>query len=199
MLTEQAKQLIPKARIVSFASWENTYPTSTIAKFQVADDQGRYPTDDDLQQLSLTLSTQSEPEKTTALQQITIARLLRDQAEEIVTEAREQVLAKYPGITDPGGNLYPAERATACWRDFWHFLRCVTYGIAGSQTQFTSNEGLHYMEQLYQELQVPLPAMVSGLEALKVASLKRLETGNSETVAPYFDHLIAQLRRFSKS
>lgn len=198
MLSERAKQLIPKARIFSVANWEATYPPATITRFQTADDEGRYLNDTDLEQVVTSLQTIPEPEKSAALAQVETVRLLRDQADAIVTEARETVLTQFPGITDPGGDLHPPERAQACWRDFWHFLRCITYGIAGSQTEYTSEEGLHYMELLYQELNVPLKAMVSGLEGLKVASLKRLNT-DSEAIAPYFDHLISQMRRFLPS
>jgi allophycocyanin-B len=74
----------------------------------------------------------------------------------------------------PGGGLYPAERAEACWRDFWHFLRCVSYGIAGGRSDYLSDVGLAYMQQLYRELNVPLAAMVVGVTGLKSASLKRL-------------------------
>lgn len=189
--SDTVKELIAKARIVSFAGWEHSSPARAIQLFQVADDQGRYLTDADLQQLQ-TLSP-----NTSAL--IPVAQLLRDQAAEIVDEARVKVLATYPTIVQPGGGLYPPERAKSCWRDFWHFLRCITYGIAGQRTQFTSPQGLHHMQLLYQELRVPLEAMILGLETIKVASLKRLKPDQREALAPYFDHLITQLSRFRTS
>ncbi|WP_287272831.1 MULTISPECIES: phycobilisome protein [unclassified Okeania] len=188
-LTEAAKQLIPKARIVSFKTWEEVLPTEVIQLFQMADDEGRYLTDDDLQVLK-----KSEKIPTFSLE---AASLLRDCAAEIVDEAREKVLAKYPNITAEGGDLYPPARAEACWRDFWHFLRCITYGIAGDRTDFTSAEGLHYMNLLYQELLVPLSAMVLGLEAIKTASLKRFSEEKQAELAPYFDHLVSKLQQFS--
>ena len=46
-LSERAKQLIPKARIVSFATWKNLYSDEVIAIFQQADNQSRYLTDED--------------------------------------------------------------------------------------------------------------------------------------------------------
>ena len=186
--SQTIKELIAKARIVSFAGWEQSHPTAAIRLFQAADDQGRYLTDRDLAQIQ-TLSPD-----TSGL--IPVAQLLRDQAAEIVSEARENVLAVYPDITHPGGGLYPPERADACWRDFWHFLRCITYGIAGQSTQYTSPDGLHSMQLLYQELQVPLDAMILGLESVKVASLKRLKPDQEAILTPYFDHLITHLRGF---
>ncbi len=188
-LSDRVKELIAKSRIVSFASWEQSYPKEVIQLFQTADDEGRYLTDEDLEEIGAV-----SPDRASLLN---IARFLRDRVSEIVVEAREQVLLAYPDITQPGGSLYPPERAEACWRDFWHFLRCITYGIAGGKTDFISSEGLDYMNLLYQELQVPLAAMVLGLENLKSASLRRLPDNEGDSLTPYFDRLINQLRTFS--
>lgn len=187
-LSERAKQLIPKARIVNFGNWEGLHSPELIQRFQLADDEGRYLTDADLAQI---------PDRTSG--RIEIARLLRDNAPEIVAEARAQVLQQYPGVTEEGGDLYPRERAEACWRDFWHFLRCITYGIAGGSTEFTCDRGLQNMELLYQELRVPLNAMVLGLENLKTASLHRLDPQAQAQIAPYFDHLITHMKCFGAS
>jgi len=185
-LSEKAKELIPKARIVNLATWENSHSPAEIQLIQAADDAGRYLTDEDLQQLH-----SSEPIS------VNVAKFLRDNAADIVSEAREQVLAEYPNISEPGGELYPPARAEACWRDFWHFLRCITYGIAGNAPEFTSEKGLHNMNLLYQELGVPLPAMILGLEGIKAASLKRCDADDAAKLAPYFDHLIEKLSQFS--
>jgi hypothetical protein len=181
-ISEKVRALIQKSRIVSFTTWDSTYSTEVIERFQAADQAGRYLTDDDLRSLS--------PEQTA------VVKVLRDRVADIVDEARTEVLATFPAITQPGGGLYPALRADACWRDFWHFLRCITYGIAAARTDFTSSEGLHYMQLLYQELQVPLDAMVVGLEGIKTASLKRVDPKQHERLTPYFDHLIEQLKQF---
>lgn len=184
-LSEKTLELIKKARIVSFAAWQSTHPAEIVQSFQSADDAGRYLTDEDLQQLQA-IAPNSPTE---------VVMMLRDQVREIVDEARGQVLTTFPAITQPGGGLYPAERAEACWRDFWHFLRCITYGIAGQHTDYTSPQGLHYMQLLYQELQVPLDAMLVGLEGIKAASLRRVQP-EAEALAPYFDQLIDQLKQF---
>jgi hypothetical protein len=190
-LSDAVKELISKARIVSFESWHSTHTPAAIALFQAADDQGRYLSDADFQQLQVLVPD------TLAL--AFFARLFQEQVGEIVDEARLQLLSKFPTITQPGGALYPSERAEACWRDFWHFLRCITYGIAAQHSNYTSAQGLHYLRLLYQELHVPLDAMIVGLEEIKTASLNRVELAQQATLAPYFDHLIHQLSHFQKS
>jgi Phycobilisome protein len=187
-LSEKVQALIKKARIVSFASWQDTHSPEVLQRFQAADDQGRYLTDEDLQYLTVHTPKTSEF--------IPAAKILRDQVSDIVDEARAGVLITFPSITEPGGGLHPPERAGACWRDFWHFLRCTTYGIAGQHTDYTSTGGLQYMQLLYQELQVPLDAMVVGLEGIKMASLKRVAPEQQEKLAPYFEHLTEQLKKF---
>jgi hypothetical protein len=190
-LSEVVRGLIAKARIVSFANWTAQYPPDILEQLQLADDQRIYLTDDILDAIAT-----SDP---AAASGTAIAKQLRNHAPAIVDEARTRLLQLFPTITQPGGGLYPAERAEACWRDFWQFLRCITYGIAGHNLEFTSTEGLHYMELLYQELSVPLEAMVVGLDGIKAASLKRLPTEQQSEIAPYFDHLTDQLRQFQRS
>jgi hypothetical protein len=190
-LSSTVRELIIKARIVSFEDWKSNYSPAIIDLFQSADDRREYLNEEELDRI------QTQSPNTSQL--IPTARLLRDAATEIVDEARAQVLATFPEITQPGGGLYPAERAEACWRDFWHFLRCVTYGIAGGSVKYTSDVGLHHLDLLYRELQVPLDAMVLGLQGLKTASLARVEPDLMPNLAPYFDRLIAKMQEFKNS
>lgn len=187
-LSERAQQLIPLARIVSFEGGKSRYNEEIIAIFQQADDEGRYLSDRDLEILK-----QKAPNLAESLE---YARLIRDKAQIIVDNARNKVLMKYPTITEEGGDLYPPERAVACWRDFWHFLRCITYGIAGQMLPFTSSVGLQNMELLYQELGVPLGAMVFGLESLKSCTLEQVYPEETPNLSPYFEHLITALQQF---
>ena len=184
-LSERAQALIKQARIVSFESWQSSHPPAAIAIFQAADDQGRYLTQADLQQLQALV-----PQFTKVYPSV---EQIHQQVKAIVDQARAEVLDSFPEITQPGGGLYPAERADACWRDFWHFLRCISYGMAGQQPHYTSPAGLEAMRLLYQELAVPLDAMIVGLAGIKTASLQRLE---QPELAPYFDHLIEQMSQF---
>ena len=188
MLSDKIQELIKKSRIVSFDSWQN-YPAEVVEIFKQADDEGRYLTDEDIEQVQTVV-----PELSTSLAQ---GKLLRDNVEEIVSQARGVVLAANPQITEPGGGLYPPMRAEACWRDFWHFLRCITYGISGQSVDYTSDRGLKYMEQLYQELGVPLDAMILGLEQLKLFSLKKIDSAQQNALEPYFNRLINSMSQFS--
>ncbi|MGF1541218.1 MAG: phycobilisome protein [Pleurocapsa sp.] len=189
MFNDKIKELIEQSRIVSFSSWQDRYPSEVIEIFQQADDEKRYLTDGDLERLQELVPSLASS--------LTAGKLLRDHVTEIVAQARTEVLAAYPNITQPGGELYPPMRAEACWRDFWHFLRCITYGISGESLDYTSDRGLSYMKQLYRELHVPLPAMILGLEKLKFYGLQLFETSQQSCLAPYFARLIAIMKGFS--
>ena len=187
MLNDKVKKLIEKSRIVSFEDWQ--YPEDAIAIFQQADDAGQYLTDEEIEKLKTLVPSLSE-----GLEQ---GKVLRDNISKIVSQSRGVVLDANPGILEPGGGLYPPMRAEACWRDFWHCLRCISYGISGQSVNYTSDRGLGYMEQLYQELEVPLDAMVLGLEQLKAFSLEEFGSKEQDNLEPYFDRLIESMRNFS--
>lgn len=189
MLSDKVKELIKKSRIVSFDGQD--YPPELLNIFQQADNEGRYLTDSDIERIKAIA-----PHLSQALAQ---GKLLRDNVVEIVSNARAVVLDAYPGITEPGGGLYPPVRAEACWRDFWHFLRCITYGISGRILDYISDRGLGYMEQLYQELQVPLDAMLLGLEQLKFFSLKQFDVAQQDELEPFFDRLIKSMQQFESA
>ena len=193
-LSDRAKELIPKARIVSFTSWEERLPAAVLERFQAADNEFRYLRDEDINAIS------EEAEDTLDPIKLQVSRQFRDFASTIVTEARGQGLIGVPGITDSGGDLYPKHRAEACWRDFWQFLRCVSYGLAGNSTQYLSQEGLGYMALLYEELKVPLPAMVVGIRALAIAGQKHCQSAHDDDLTAmineHFAPLIAALEAF---
>ncbi|OKH18086.1 phycobilisome protein [[Limnothrix rosea] IAM M-220] len=190
MLSPKVKELIVKARIVSFDSWPDDFSPEVISRFQGVDDEKYYLTDEDCDAIF--------KEKPELENNLAIAKLLRDNATDIVSKARENVLAEFPGITDEDGELYPAFRAEACWRDFWQFLRCVTYGVAANRADYISEIGLGFMEALYRELSVPLPAMVCGVKGLKQYSLGYVPAESDVDIAPPFDHLIAGLKGFTR-
>ena len=114
---------------MSFDTWTTTHPPEVIQRFQHADDERQYLSDDDIATIQASPMESTEASSRSAFLETVV--MLRDRAPEIVDEARAEVLAKFPTILEPGGGLYPPMRAEACWRDFWQFLRCITYGIAG--------------------------------------------------------------------
>ena len=191
MLSERAKQLIPKARIFTANQLQSQYSQSVIEVFTNADNNSSYLSDEDLDAIK-----SEAPQLEENLQ---CSQILREKASQIVDDARKQVLIKFPKITDEGGELYPPFRAEACWRDFWHFLRTISYGIAGKNDNFTSADGLENMKLLYEELKVPLPAMIVGLENLKVYGLSHFSAEQQQDLGVYFDHLIAKMKQFLSS
>ncbi|HAN46395.1 MAG TPA: phycobilisome protein [Cyanobacteria bacterium UBA8156] len=165
-LSARAQELLPLAHMPDLALLP---PVVAIA-----DREQRFLTDAELAQL---------PERHRAAVQA-----LREQATVLVEQARAEVLAQFPGIAGPGGDLYPEARAAACWRDLWHFLRCIAYTVAADQPDAFDGPGLAAMAALYRELRVPLPAMVVGVQSLQHHSPAAL--------APFFATALQRLERF---
>jgi hypothetical protein len=92
---------------------------------------------------------------------------LQNQASNLVEGAREALLAQQPSLVLAGGALYPQERADACWRDCFHFLRISFYAVAAGESTFTDPSGLKAMEELYALLNVPVPALLIALSHLR--------------------------------
>lgn len=93
------------------------------------------------------------------------AKVLRDQCSSIVAEARKEILKCYAGIDKPGGGLYPEFRADACWRDMENFVRVASYGCCAESEPYLDEEGCRIMNDIYNELEVPRPAMLTGVHA----------------------------------
>jgi hypothetical protein len=181
--------LIAQAKnIMNLAAWETTHPPEAIAIVQRAEDAARFLTDAELHQLR-----ELAPQQASLLP---VVALLRDQAPAIVTQARQELLSTHPELVQPGGGLYEGDRSEKCGRDLWNFLRTISYGLAGQHLPYTDPVRLAAMRQLYEQVQVPLDAMVFSLTAMKTASLQRVEEGMKKAIAPYFDHLIHELEGF---
>ncbi|MGD1904190.1 MAG: phycobilisome protein [Geitlerinemataceae cyanobacterium] len=187
MLSERAKTLIDKARIVSFEPWQADCPAAIVRRFQEADDRREYLSRADLAAIAERSSV--SPRQTKA------ANTLRDEAATIVSGARKNMLAAYPDITQPGGALYPEMRAEACWRDLWNFLRCISYGVAGDRRDYISAVGLEYLGQLYEELHVPLDAMTCGIANLKTCALPLFDADTQAAIGTYFDYIAESMQR----
>ena len=85
----------------------------------------------------------------------------------LVDQAKAELLQQHPELTLPGGELHPEHRAEACWRDCFHFLRVSIYGTALDQNDITHPEGMKALGELYELVNVPVPALLVALEHLR--------------------------------
>ena len=93
---------------------------------------------------------------------------LQTKLPELINEAKRILLKRIPNITEPGGSLYPKERAEACWRDCFHFARISIYGTAAGETNITDKQGLKVVQELYSILEVPINALIICLKELQL-------------------------------
>ena len=125
---------------------------------------------------------------------------LQSQVPGLVDSAREALLAQQPDLVRPGGALFPQERADACWRDCFHFLRISLYAVAAGETRFTDPAGLNAMQELYTVLRVPVPALLVALTQLRDLACKAYsKDGPNQDVSlleSALDHLIKQMKGF---
>lgn len=91
-----------------------------------------------------------------------------------IDAARAQILERFPGITAPGGALYPEMRAKACWRDLSEFCRVVGYGVACGGEVF-SESGVECMKEVYKVLKVPIEPLIAGVAVVGLEIAQRVE------------------------
>ena len=91
---------------------------------------------------------------------------LQDQVEALVDASRKALLGKQPELVQPGGALYPENRAEACWRDCYHFLRVSCYGAACAESRICDPDGMAALGELYALLGVPTDALKLALVEL---------------------------------
>ena len=119
---------------------------------------------------------------------------LQNESNNLVTEARNELLKEQPELVLPGGALYPRERATACWNDCWQFLRVINYAHACNKEKFTHPDGMAALKKLYKKLGVPLTGLGIALERLKCKATKLMMDKESKAqLTNIFDHLMQEL------
>lgn len=89
---------------------------------------------------------------------------LKNNADALIKSARVAIEESYPGISHPGGALYPAVRAEACWRDLACFL--ATSAAVETCGGKVRPAGIAALRALYDELSVPIDALDTGLREL---------------------------------
>ena len=121
---------------------------------------------------------------------------LIQRSDQLVNQARGHLLETQPHLVQPGGALHPQERAEACWRDCWNFLRVIIYAVACNQSCFTNPSGMAALRELYRRMNVPIEGMNIALGQLKELALEGVSRSNDrQLISGCFQHLRDQLNK----
>ncbi len=121
---------------------------------------------------------------------------LIQRSDQLVNQARGHLLETQPHLVQPGGALHPQDRAEACWRDCWNFLRVVIYAVACNQSCFTNASGMAALRELYRRMNVPIEGMNIALVQLKKLALEGVSRSNDrQLISDCFQHLRDQLNK----
>ncbi len=121
---------------------------------------------------------------------------LIQRSDQLVNQARAHLLATQPHLVKPGGALHPQDRAEACWRDCWNFLRVIIYAVACNQYCFTNPSGMAALRELYRRMNVPIEGMNIALAQLKKLALEGISRSNEQQlISDCFQHLRDQLNK----
>ena len=127
---------------------------------------------------------------------VSLADNLIQRSDQLVTQARAHLIATQPHLVQPGGALHPEDRAEACWRDCWNFLRVITYAVACNQSCFTNPSGMAALRELYRRMNVPIEGMNIALGQLKEKALEGVSRSNDrQLINDCFQHLRDQLNK----
>ena len=127
---------------------------------------------------------------------VSLADNLIQRSDQLVNQARAHLIATQPHLVQPGGALHPEDRAEACWRDCWNFLRVITYAVACNQSCFTNPSGMAALRELYIRMNVPIEGMNIALIQLKKLALEGvLRSNDRQLISDCFQHLSDQLNK----
>ena len=127
---------------------------------------------------------------------VSLADNLIQRSDQLVNQARAHLIATQPHLVQPGGALHPEDRAEACWRDCWNFLRVITYAVACNQSCFTNPNGMAALRELYRRMNVPIEGMNIALGHLKEKALEGVSRSNDgQLINDCFQHLRDQLNK----
>ena len=127
---------------------------------------------------------------------VSLADNLIQRSDQLVNQARAHLIATQPHLVQPGVALHPEDRAEACWRDCWNFLRVITYAVACNQSCFTNPSGMAALRELYRRMNVPIEGMNIALGQLKEKALEGVSRSNDrQLIRDCFQHLHAELNK----
>jgi allophycocyanin-B len=147
-----------------------------------ADDELRYPTLGELQNINNFLQTGSK--------RIRIASTLAENEDKIVKKATAELWKIHPDYIAPGGNAFGQKQRAQCLRDSSWYIRLVSYGVLAGDKEPIEQIGLLGAREMYNSLGVPVSGMADSVRCLKDASLALLSKEDAETAEPYFDFII---------
>ena len=178
------KTLVQTAQVQGL-SINQELPQATRSILERADQAQRQLTSDELSTISQVSGNDGS-----------LADNLIHRSDHLVNQARAHLLETQPHLVQPGGALHPEDRAEACWRDCWNFLRVITYAVACNQSCFTNPSGMAALRELYRRMNVPIEGMNIALGQLKEKALEGVSRSNDrQLIRDCFQHLHAELNK----
>ena len=178
------KQLIASAQVLGIQN-DLSLPASDRQILRIADEQKRALSATEIQQMCRSSNVDAQ-----------LIEQLQSKANHLVQQAREFLMKEQPHLVEPGGALFPSERAEACWRDCWQFFRVIVYALACRRPQFTDPVGMGALRTLYAHLGVPLEGLNIALSQLKILTRQEvMGPTEDQLLSESFDHLLEELNK----
>ena len=178
------KTLVQEAQVQGLSKSE-VLPQTTRAILERADQGQRLLTPDELASICQSSGVDC-----------TLPGNLSNRTNDLVNQARGHLLETQPELVEPGGALHPQDRAEACWRDCWNFLRVIIYAVACNQSRFTNPNGMAALRELYRRMNVPIEGMNIALDQLRQQALKEISRpSDRQLINDCFQHLSAELNK----
>jgi hypothetical protein len=178
------KQLIASAQVLGIQN-DPSAPAGDRQILRIADEQKRALSATEIQQICSSSNVDGQ-----------LTEHLQNKANPLVQQARDFLLREQPHLVQPGGALFPSERAEACWRDCWQFFRVIVYALACRRPQFTDPVGMGALRALYAHLGVPLEGLNIALSQMKILSQHEVVSPTeARLLNESFDHLLAELNK----
>ena len=178
------KTLVQDAQVQGLSKSE-ALPQATRAILERADQGQRLLTPDELASICQSSGVDC-----------TLPGNLTNRTNDLVNQARGHLLGTQPELVEPGGALHPQDRAEACWRDCWNFLRVIIYAVACNQSRFTNPNGMAALRELYRRMNVPIEGMNIALDQLRQQALKEISRpSDRQLINDCFQHLSAELNK----
>ena len=178
------KQLIASAQVLGIQN-DLSLPASDRQILRIANEQKRALSATEIQQMCRSSNVDAQ-----------LIEQLQSKANHLVQQAREFLMKEQPHLVEPGGALFPSERAEACWRDCWQFFRVIVYALACRRPQFTDPVGMGALRTLYAHLGVPLEGLNIALKQLKVLTRQEvMSPTEDQLLSDSFGHLLEELNK----